>query len=187
MEEVVVSSIIDCLWRLQRLTRVEAGAYAPVGEPMHYLDIPGIGFDPYSIPPDKQAQSEAVNLGAIEIQFAFSARSDQFELIQRYEAHLDRKLRKATEELERLQFARINNAHPYYIRRMRRFAPLGEQATQAPESADGISHPDKCDHPGKRHSHSESISIQASPNAIVAPPAEPERANGRPLDRSQQR
>ncbi|MCW5978452.1 MAG: hypothetical protein KIT09_10260 [Bryobacteraceae bacterium] len=126
LEEIQAACIIDCLWRLRRLQQVEAGAFAPVDEPARFPGVQSIGPDPHAIPPDKKAESEAVNPGAIERQSAFRARDGQFELIRRYETHLDRKLANAVKELERLQYARRDNIDPYRLQRMRRFPAVGE-------------------------------------------------------------
>ena len=117
MEAVLVARIADCLWRLERLTKVEAGAYAPVSKTSYLPD---------QVQPTNRERSESVNPGAIERHLAFRPRMDEFELIQRYEAHLDRKLNKTIEELERIQFARIHRVHPYHLRRMRPFAASRE-------------------------------------------------------------
>ena len=132
MEQLLVERISACEWRLRRLYKVEAGTYAPVEVRQGPVQMMIIGPDPHSIPSDQRALADSLNPGAIDLQFAFSSRMPQFEQIVRIEAHLQRQIAKAKEELERLQYARIHNLHPHCVRHMRRLTPLEEVSVESP-------------------------------------------------------
>lgn len=132
MEELLVEHISACEQRLRRLYKVEAGAYAPVEVRQGPAQMMVVGPDPHSIPNDQRALAESLNPGAIDLQFAFSCRMPQFEQIVRMEAHLQKQIAKAKEELERTQYARIHNLHPHCVRHMRRLTPLEEVSSESP-------------------------------------------------------
>ncbi|NQU42009.1 hypothetical protein HQ520_01900 [bacterium] len=81
MEEILVERIIGCIWRLRRLSRVEAHLYRPEIDSRMGVPLP------------------------MEASFNFENRRRGFALLNRYEGGIERALYRALHHLERLQAA----------------------------------------------------------------------------------
>ena len=88
-EELLVDDVVALLWRLQRLSRVEAALFS-IGAPAPVLEALRLA-----------GESQA-GVGA-----AFSSQAHAFSLLSRYEASLAHRLRRTLADLERRQVERV--------------------------------------------------------------------------------
>lgn len=124
IEEIILSNIVWLAWRLERARRMEPGlqrwkCYEGLAEPgacEHRADLRSAatgmaaaltGRAPDDLPDDVKQQ--AAELADVEFAHALSAMawSGSMEQIERYEARIERRLRKALKELETRQAARL--------------------------------------------------------------------------------
>ena len=122
----LVDRIVDALWRLQRIRRVEGGVYRlemmehalerlHKQVPQGVSDFLGDVLESRPTPPALQAkldkaradrEQEEDGESALAVAFGRTIGGDTFGKLARYEAHLERTLYRALHELQRLQAAR---------------------------------------------------------------------------------
>ena len=92
VEELLIDDVASLVWRLQRAARVEVGLYA-------------VGLQAPTLRTLTEGGEASSALG-----LAFAGQASSFAILSRYEVALVHRLRRALQELERLQAARASES-----------------------------------------------------------------------------
>jgi hypothetical protein len=105
LERVYLERLIQCGWRLQRITRVETSVL---------LDMYKKQYEPDA--------ADERTLGR-----AYTEAFPALNTLSRYERHIERSFREAQQELELLQYSRQLQSDRFYCRNLRKFPAPGTE------------------------------------------------------------